>query len=454
MAEPNITTQAAAPQTANAIGPDDAPVGDLTSMVASSGVGTLLCATRMRMGRDLQRVAEVLHIRYTYLVAIEDGRYEDLPGQAYAIGFVRSYAELLGLDGNEVVRRYKEESAGVKRKVSFEFPIPTPDSGVPSGTLLLLAVVFGMSVYGIWYAIAGSDRSTVQLIQEVPSRLTALLDGNSTSSATAEIVGTDLAGPGISVLQSDAGRGGEGDEQTQVMSAEDNAAKPDDSQIAAVEATVEDTEELRPPPEVRTSAPSASPAETPKPPAAAKVTENRPAEDRNVEVAATPNATPSTTQTPAAATVQTPKPVIAAPEPAKPAAKDAPSSPRAESRTVSDDASETDEAAPAQPPGANSGAESEQTASADGPAAADVVELRAKADSWIQLRDGEELLLTRLLRKGETFRVPERGGLTLMTGNAGGLEVLVNGKVMPPIGNEGTVARGVRLDPKGLQGGG
>ena len=81
----------------------------------ASDVGTLLCATRMRLGKDLQDIAAVLHIRYNFLVAIEDGRYEDLPGQAYAIGFVRAYADHLGLDGDEVVRRYKEETAGVKR---------------------------------------------------------------------------------------------------------------------------------------------------------------------------------------------------------------------------------------------------------------------------------------------------------------------------------------------------
>ncbi len=73
----------------------------------ASDVGTLLCATRMRLGKDLQDIAAVLHIRYNFLVAIEDGRYEDLPGQAYAMGFVRAYADHLGLAGDEVVRRYK-----------------------------------------------------------------------------------------------------------------------------------------------------------------------------------------------------------------------------------------------------------------------------------------------------------------------------------------------------------
>jgi cytoskeleton protein RodZ len=153
-----------------------------------SRIGTLLCATRMRMGRDLQRIAEVLHIRYNYLVAIEDGRYEDLPGQAYAIGFVRAYADHLGLDGDEIVRRYKEESTGVKARAVFEFPLPTPDSGVPSGALILVAIVFGMMVYGIWYSIAGADRSAVQVIQEVPDRITALLNpGQVTTQPTGAV---------------------------------------------------------------------------------------------------------------------------------------------------------------------------------------------------------------------------------------------------------------------------
>lgn len=74
------------------------------------------------------------------------------------------------------------------------------------------------------------------------------------------------------------------------------------------------------------------------------------------------------------------------------------------------------------------------------------VELRAKSDSWIQVRDGEQLLLTRFLRKGETYKVPDRTGLTLMTLNAGGVEIIVDGAVMPPLGDQGSVARGVSLD--------
>ena len=43
------------------------------------GVGSLLRATRVRLGEDVQDVASVLRIRRTYLEAIEDGRTNDLP---------------------------------------------------------------------------------------------------------------------------------------------------------------------------------------------------------------------------------------------------------------------------------------------------------------------------------------------------------------------------------------
>ncbi len=168
--------------------PVSAPVGP-------TELGKLLCATRMRLGKDLQRIAAVLHIRYNFLVAIEDGRYEDLPGQAYAIGFVRAYADHLGLDGDEIVRRYKEESAGVKHKSAFEFQMPTSDSALPSGTLLLIAVVAGMLIYGVWYSIAGSDRSAVELIQQVPDRLAAIADSDAIQAAL-PIVPT---GPGAAI---------------------------------------------------------------------------------------------------------------------------------------------------------------------------------------------------------------------------------------------------------------
>ncbi len=57
---------------------------------------------------------------------------------------------------------------------------------------------------------------------------------------------------------------------------------------------------------------------------------------------------------------------------------------------------------------------------------------------------------TRIFRPGDVYLVPNRPGLTLMTGNAGGLEVIVDGKMIAPLGPEGAVRRDIVLDPAKL----
>jgi cytoskeletal protein RodZ len=57
----------------------------------------------MRQGLDLADCAAATRIRERYLIAIEDGRFESLPGPAYVSGFIRAYAAHLGVtvDGPE-----------------------------------------------------------------------------------------------------------------------------------------------------------------------------------------------------------------------------------------------------------------------------------------------------------------------------------------------------------------
>ena len=79
------------------------------------------------------------------------------------------------------------------------------------------------------------------------------------------------------------------------------------------------------------------------------------------------------------------------------------------------------------------------------------VVVRAVADAWVQIQDAESnLLLTRVLRAGDGYRVPDRRGVTMRTGNAGGLEIFVDGKVVAPVGPIGGVRRNVALDPERL----
>ncbi len=54
--------------------------------------------SRQRLGDDLATVSRVLKIRKDHLEALEEDHFEQLPGRAYAIGFIRSYSDYLGLD--------------------------------------------------------------------------------------------------------------------------------------------------------------------------------------------------------------------------------------------------------------------------------------------------------------------------------------------------------------------
>jgi hypothetical protein len=69
-------------------------------------IGTSLREARVRQGVDLLEAERATKIRSKYLRALEDERFELLPAQTYVKGFLRSYAEYLGLDGQLYVDEY------------------------------------------------------------------------------------------------------------------------------------------------------------------------------------------------------------------------------------------------------------------------------------------------------------------------------------------------------------
>ncbi len=74
-------------------------------------VGTLLREARERQGRSLETIATATHIRLVYLSALEAGELRSLPGQVFIKGFLRSYGNEVGLDGEAVVAEYRDRLA-------------------------------------------------------------------------------------------------------------------------------------------------------------------------------------------------------------------------------------------------------------------------------------------------------------------------------------------------------
>ncbi len=76
---------------------------------AREPVGVLLKTAREAAGLTVRDVADALNIRFLYLQALEESEYGGLPGPTYALGFLRTYAQHLELDVEELIHRYKEE---------------------------------------------------------------------------------------------------------------------------------------------------------------------------------------------------------------------------------------------------------------------------------------------------------------------------------------------------------
>lgn len=106
-------------------------------------VGEILRRTRVHYGQSLWQIEGVLRIRASQLEALEKGDISQLPGRVYAIGFVRSYSEYLGLDGDKMVHLFKEQSVGRKAKPDLSFPVPASESKVPN------AMIIGGSLFGV-----------------------------------------------------------------------------------------------------------------------------------------------------------------------------------------------------------------------------------------------------------------------------------------------------------------
>jgi cytoskeletal protein RodZ len=68
-------------------------------------IGQVLKTKREELGLSLPDIEQQTKIRGRYLEAIENGEWSILPGDVYARGFVRSYAEAVGLDGNELLQQ-------------------------------------------------------------------------------------------------------------------------------------------------------------------------------------------------------------------------------------------------------------------------------------------------------------------------------------------------------------
>ena len=180
---------------------------DITADTPLDGeeVGVVLRKARLKTGEDLKSVSDKLRIRRPYLEALEESRHDDLPGRAYAIGFVRTYAVYLGLNAADLVNLYKSET-GVEVETAnlgeFAYQEVRQDARLPKGSLFVLAILLGAGVYGAWLLSVSADRMVTERVPPVPERLGLASSATAPSSTPNLVVGrsapTSLAGDSAS----------------------------------------------------------------------------------------------------------------------------------------------------------------------------------------------------------------------------------------------------------------
>ena len=114
-------------------------------------VGAELRDARRRLGVDLETAASDLNIRADYLIGLERNDHAALPGLAYAIGFVRSYASYVGLDPAKMARRFREETSKSPVKQDYTWLKPIEQNRITRGLVLVLSLAIAGSAYTAWY---------------------------------------------------------------------------------------------------------------------------------------------------------------------------------------------------------------------------------------------------------------------------------------------------------------
>ena len=286
-------------------------------------VGEILRRARIHMGLSLEDVESQLRIRSALLEALEHNDVSNLPGRAYAIGFVRSYSEFLGLDGDKMVALFKRQAVGQSARPELNFPVPASESKMPDKYIMAGAIA-GLLILILLASLMTGGGGDETSVPDVPVEM--------------QVTETDYSVP--------------------AAGADEEVLDEDDTTTVAEATEAEEPEQT-----------AASPAPAPAPQPAAQ----------QQEADAQASATSAESQ---------------------------------ESRIV----------------------------------------IRAIDNSWVEIRDQDgNVLVSRILQKGNYYLLPNDPTLIMDTGSIGALQIVLDGKPLPRMGKMGQIARSISLDPDALR---
>ncbi|MDD4616275.1 MAG: DUF4115 domain-containing protein [Alphaproteobacteria bacterium] len=381
--------------------------------IKTERIGDLLRETRLERGDDLYLIAEYLCIKPSFLIALENSRYDEFPADAYIIGFLRTYANFLGIDGKAAIDRYRYEMAGRRKKPVLAMPAPVSEGRAPSPIVMVGATIVLILIYTLWYNISSPNRAEVHTAPPLPTAVQPV--------------------PG----------------------AETNAAAGLTAPVSPSAAPTNST------PSTTVAPPPSAPGPTP-PTASEKPEAKAQSSDSRSSDLVIPPASPGIVVTAGGSPAKNsflddPKAKADADKIEKKALADASKDERklqAETKKIEAEAAK--KAADAEKTAdANKKAEAEAEAKAKLDKSSDDksrIVIKATENSWVMIVDDSgKTILDKVLRPGDTFRVPNTPGLSMTTGNGNGISVLLDGKETPKVSTGAPhVVRNIALDPGSL----
>jgi len=142
---------------------------------AMGDFGVRLKTRREGLGLSVSDVSEMTHISIEYIHAIEDLNQDALPAIGYTLGYVRSYAQALGMDGDVAVLDYKSDIELTKLPLrDAPHMILRRQLRLPRGFISAVTVASAAMMIGIWYGTQSEAVATPIPVIDIAPQYTAL----------------------------------------------------------------------------------------------------------------------------------------------------------------------------------------------------------------------------------------------------------------------------------------
>jgi cytoskeleton protein RodZ len=134
---------------------------DVTRLDSAKKIGMALKSARHQQEMSLADVSRRLNISSDFLASLEAGTFDDLPGPTYVVGFLRSYARLVGIDSDALVDSYRGLAGQAPLIQTYNMPM-TARPPQRSGPLVAsVVVVLAVLAYSGWYWVNGTAQNDV-----------------------------------------------------------------------------------------------------------------------------------------------------------------------------------------------------------------------------------------------------------------------------------------------------